>query len=100
MAHIVLLGDSIFDNLRYVQPGPDVLAQLRAMLPAGWNASLRAVDGAVINNVEEQLAEHLQTPRTWCLVSAETIYLAMAESCSASRWRQVRRYFFFWREWQ
>ena len=54
--HIILLGDSIFDNLRYVQPGPDVLAQLREMLPVGWKASLLAVDGAVTNDVEEQLA--------------------------------------------
>jgi hypothetical protein len=55
VAHIILLGDSIFDNLRYVQPGPDVVSQLRSMLPAGWSASLRAVDGAVTDDVENQL---------------------------------------------
>src|SRR5437762_7505427 len=57
MAHIILLGDSIFDNLRYVQPQPDVLAQLQEMLPVGWTASLRAVDGAVTNDVAGQLAD-------------------------------------------
>jgi hypothetical protein len=57
VAHIVLLGDSIFDNFKYVQPEPDVLAQLQEILPAGWKASLRAVDGAVANDVEAQLAD-------------------------------------------
>ena len=55
MAHIILLGDSIFDNLKYVQPEPDVLAQLQEILPAGWKASLRAADGAVTNDVAGQL---------------------------------------------
>jgi hypothetical protein len=57
MAHIILLGDSIFDNLKYVQPEPDVLAHLREVLPGGWEASLRAVDGAVTNDVIGQLAD-------------------------------------------
>jgi hypothetical protein len=57
MAHIILLGDSVFDNLKYVQPEPDVLAHLREVLPAGWKASLRAVDGAVTNDVAGQLAD-------------------------------------------
>jgi hypothetical protein len=57
MAHIILLGDSIFDNLSYVHPEPDVLAQLQELLPAGWKASLRAVDGAVTNHVTRQLAD-------------------------------------------
>ena len=29
-AHLVLLGDSIFDNQRYVAAGPDVLTHPRA----------------------------------------------------------------------
>ena len=29
MKHIVLLGDSIFDNAAYVAGGPDVVKQLR-----------------------------------------------------------------------
>src|SRR5690349_5483722 len=31
--HVVLLGDSIFDNAAYVGGGPDVITQLRAALP-------------------------------------------------------------------
>jgi hypothetical protein len=57
MPHIILLGDSVFDNLQYVQPEPDVLAHLREIIPGGWKASLRAVDGAVTNDVVEQLAD-------------------------------------------
>jgi hypothetical protein len=56
MKHVVLLGDSIFDNKAYVQRGqPDVVAQVRAKLPQGWQATLCAVDGAVTRNVEGQL---------------------------------------------
>ena len=54
--HVVLLGDSVFDNRAYVGGGPDVVAQLRADLPSGWQASLRAVDGAVTGSVGRQLA--------------------------------------------
>jgi lysophospholipase L1-like esterase len=53
--HIVLLGDSIFDNAAYVSGGPDVVHQLRERLPAGWQATLRAVDGAVTSGVKSQL---------------------------------------------
>jgi hypothetical protein len=55
MKHIVLLGDSIFDNAAYVAGGPDVVKQLRQRLPAGWQASLRAVDGSVTSGVQRQL---------------------------------------------
>jgi hypothetical protein len=54
--HIVLLGDSIFDNGAYVSGGPDLVAQLRSRLPQGWSASLVAVDGAVVSDVPGQLA--------------------------------------------
>jgi lysophospholipase L1-like esterase len=53
--HLVLLGDSILDNGAYVSGGPDVVQQLRAHLPSGWQASLRAVDGAVTSGVRAQL---------------------------------------------
>ena len=46
MWHVVLLGDSIFDNGAYTRGGPDVVTQLREILPAGWRATLAAVDGA------------------------------------------------------
>jgi hypothetical protein len=56
MPHVVLLGDSIFDNAAYVRGGPDVVRQLREMLPAGWSATLLAVDGAVTRSVPAQIA--------------------------------------------
>ena len=56
MGHVVLLGDSVFDNGAYVGPGePDVARQLRDRLPAGWGATLAAVDGAVADSVRRQL---------------------------------------------
>jgi hypothetical protein len=55
MAHVVLVGDSVFDNGVYVPGQPDVARQLQARLPAGSRATLRAVDGAVIASVEPQL---------------------------------------------
>jgi hypothetical protein len=55
MKHIVLLGDSIFDNGPYVAGGPDVVRQLRQYLPAGWRATLKAVDGSVTSGVQRQL---------------------------------------------
>jgi lysophospholipase L1-like esterase len=53
--HLVLLGDSIFDNARYVAGGPDVVQQVRAALPEGWRATLNALDGAVISDMSAQL---------------------------------------------
>lgn len=55
MNHIVLLGDSIFDNAAYVGGGPDVVRQLREILPSGWRATLNARDGAVIADLPQQL---------------------------------------------
>jgi len=55
MSHIVLLGDSIFDNAAYVNGGPDVIQQLRTELPTGWRATLCAVDGNMTTNVQRQL---------------------------------------------
>jgi hypothetical protein len=55
MSHVALLGDSIFDNAAYVGGGPDVVEQLRTRLPAGWQATLCAVDGAVTRDVHRQL---------------------------------------------
>jgi hypothetical protein len=57
MPHVVLLGDSIFDNGAYVSGGPDVIAQLRALLPEDWSATLCALDGATTEDVPRQLAE-------------------------------------------
>ena len=53
--HVVLLGDSIFDNGAYTKRGPDVISQVRQLLPTGWHASLLAVDGATTESVPSQL---------------------------------------------
>jgi hypothetical protein len=55
MAHIVLLGDSIFDNGRYTDGGPDVISQVRQLQPLSWQATLLAVDGATTEQVPAQL---------------------------------------------
>jgi hypothetical protein len=53
--HVVLLGDSIFDNARYVPGHPAVVTQVKQRLPAGWKATLAAVDGHVTGDVARQL---------------------------------------------
>lgn len=53
--HIVLLGDSIFDNGFYVPDGPAVLDHLRRQLPPQDRATLVAVDGATVAAVFDQL---------------------------------------------
>lgn len=53
--HIVLLGDSIFDNGVYVPGEPAVIDQLRLELPKSWQATLLARDGDVIADVTSQL---------------------------------------------
>src|SRR2546421_6871244 len=55
MAHIVLLGDSIFDNGAYTEGGPDVITQVRQLVPNGWHASLLAVDGATTVDIPAQV---------------------------------------------
>lgn len=56
LPHVVLLGDSILDNAAYVGRGPDVVAQLRGVLPGGWRATLLAVDGATTEGLPRQVA--------------------------------------------
>ena len=56
MPHVVLLGDSIFDNARYTAGGPAVIHQVSALVPSGWRASLLAVDGSVAGDVPAQTA--------------------------------------------
>ena len=53
--HVVLLGDSIFDNSRYTGNSPDVVTHLRRVLPPDWLATLCAVDGATTANLAAQL---------------------------------------------
>jgi len=55
MNHAVLLGDSIFDNASYVPGKPAVIDQLRKNLPAGWKATLLAVDGDVTTDSQHRI---------------------------------------------
>src|SRR4051812_30929997 len=55
MGHVILLGDSIFDNASYVPGRPPVVEQVGRSLPPGWQASLLAVDGHVVSDVSHQL---------------------------------------------
>lgn len=69
MTHVVLLGDSIFDNAAYVDGGPDVTAHLTEMLPNEWRVTLVAVDGSVVSDVHHQLAD-IPSDATHLVVSA------------------------------
>jgi GDSL-like Lipase/Acylhydrolase family len=57
VSHVVLLGDSIFDNARYVPGGPSVIEHLCRCLPGGWRATLLARDGAGTAEMGRQLAQ-------------------------------------------
>jgi len=65
---IVLLGDSVFDNGAYVGDGPDVLTQLQQQLRPPAKASLLAVDGSVIADIDRQL-QRLPKDATHLVVS-------------------------------
>jgi lysophospholipase L1-like esterase len=67
--HLVLLGDSIFDNAAYTGGAPDVVHQVRQRLPSGWRATLGAVDGGTTESVREQL-RRLPPDATHLFVSA------------------------------
>ena len=69
MKHIVLLGDSVFDNASYVKGGPDVIRQLQTKLPDGWRATLCAVDGSMVHDVKSQMSK-LPPDTTHLVVSA------------------------------
>ncbi len=68
MYHVVLLGDSVFDNAPYVRGGADVITHLRRRLPAGSSATLLAVDGSVVEGVPGQ-ARDLPGDATHLVVS-------------------------------
>ncbi len=53
--HVVLLGDSIFDNAVYVPNGPAVIEQLSALLLPHGSATLLARDGDIASDVPEQV---------------------------------------------
>jgi hypothetical protein len=69
VGHVVLLGDSIFDNARYVPGGPSVIEHLRRGLPRDWRATLLAIDGSAADGVARQLAR-VPADATHLVVSA------------------------------
>jgi hypothetical protein len=66
--HVVLVGDSIFDNDTYVLGEPGVIEQMRRSIPNGWSAFKIAVDGDCIGDVASQL-EKLPTHATDIVLS-------------------------------
>jgi hypothetical protein len=67
-SHLVLLGDSIFDNGAYTRGEPDVAAHVRHVLPESWDLTSCAVDGATTRGLAAQLAR----------VPAEATHLVIA----------------------
>ncbi len=65
--HVVLLGDSIFDNGAYVPGEPSVIEQLQAALPSGACATLVAVDGDVTASVKDQIPRIPRTATHLCV---------------------------------
>ena len=55
MPHVVLLGDSIFDNAAYVPGEPSVEAQLREHMPEA-RVTLLARDGDMVDGIAAQIA--------------------------------------------
>jgi GDSL-like lipase/acylhydrolase family protein len=68
--HLILLGDSVFDNGGYLRgSGPDVVGLLRRELPRGWRATLLAKGGSVASDVPGQLGR-LPPDATHLVISA------------------------------
>ena len=69
MNHVVLLGDSIFDNAAYVYGSPDVITHFNSILPQDWKVTLLAVDGSISTNVIGQI-RRIPESATHLVVSA------------------------------
>lgn len=67
--HVVLLGDSIFDNGPYVPAKETVSDHLSAILPVGWRSTLLAKDGAVVSSVAEFQIERIPRDATHLVLS-------------------------------
>ena len=67
--HIVLMGDSIFDNRTYTGGGPAVIDQVNELLSGSGRATLLAVDGHCASDLGEQLPR-LPKDATHVVVSA------------------------------
>ncbi len=55
MKHVILLGDSIFDNAVYTAGGPAVIDQVNQALGSSGRATLLAVDGSKTQDVPVQM---------------------------------------------
>jgi lysophospholipase L1-like esterase len=106
MAHIALLGDSIFDNAAYVRNGEAVIDHFRTRLGERHQVSLLAIDGSVTHEVAAQLRKlaGLSTPVTHIVVSSggndalgrvSDMYAAVSSISEAatefSKWQEVFR---------
>src|SRR5688572_19366887 len=88
MPHLVLLGDSIFDNGVYVPGHPPVIDQVRVELPSGWLATLLAVDGNIAIDVVRHL-DQLPADATHLAVSTGGNNALIASSILAQPARSV-----------
>jgi hypothetical protein len=95
MNHVVLLGDSIFDNASYVPGKPSVIEQLRENLPVDWKTTLLAVDGNVTADVQHQI-RRLPDDATHLIVSSggnDALGHASILDQSAGSVKEVLEYF-------
>lgn len=67
--HVILLGDSIFDNGLYVPGGPSVTEHVRRLLPREYQVTRLALDGATVSSVFRQL-ERIPSDATQLVLSA------------------------------
>ena len=67
--HVVLLGDSIFDNEPYVGEQPCVIEQVKQTLGTGARATLLAVDGSVTDDVFVQI-KRIPATTTHAIISS------------------------------
>lgn len=87
--HVVLLGDSVFDNAGYLAGrGPEVIGHLRTRLQPGWRATLLARGGAVAADVPGQGAR-LPPGATHLVISAGGNDAARREGVLAEPARSV-----------
>lgn len=65
---LAIVGDSIFDNKSYVGDEPDVIGHLRRIAPEDCIFDLLAVDGSLVEHIEEQL-QNLHTETSHVVIS-------------------------------
>lgn len=68
LGHVVLMGDSIFDNEHYTHDEPDVAQRLHGVLGDDWAVSLVARDGATTRTIGWQYC-HVPDNATRIVVS-------------------------------